>query len=131
MPIVTFLRKVSDLVESDVDPDDDDSLPFESVIKSGGDDSDHDESYWKDHPLHNKDEPELSTYGQIDFLSKAPAEVEETNSLGCSANGKSRRLCHLVSMGTKQVPPGVRCAFHLCRTSCKCEQYKQRVATLP
>ncbi len=38
MPIVTFLRKVSDLAKLDVDPDDDDSLSFESVIKSGGDD---------------------------------------------------------------------------------------------
>lgn len=38
MPIVTFLRKVSDFLEMDVDPDDDDSLSVESVIKSGGDD---------------------------------------------------------------------------------------------
>ena len=44
MPIVTFLRKVSDLGESDVDPDDDDSLSFESVIKSGGDERD----FWYD-----------------------------------------------------------------------------------
>ncbi len=32
MPIVTFLRKVSDFLEMDVDPDDDDSLSIESVI---------------------------------------------------------------------------------------------------
>ena len=117
------------LVDSDVDSDSDcDFLSSGPVIKSGGDDSDHDESYWKDHPLHNKDEPELPTFEQIDSPSKSPEEVEETNSLGRSADGKSRRLHQLVSMGTKQVPPSVRRAFHLRCTSRKREQYKQHIA---
>eukprot|EP00956_Cyclotella_meneghiniana_P028880 scaffold68484_cov41-Cyclotella_meneghiniana.AAC.2 len=51
------------LAESDVESDIDcDSLSSDPVIESGGDNGDPDESYWKDHPVNNKDEPELPTF---------------------------------------------------------------------
>ena len=98
MPIVTFLSKVSDLVESDVDPDDDDSLSSEPVIESGGEVDDNDDSYWRDHPFNEKDKPELLTFEQIDSPVKSPEEApskspeEAGDQLGRSIDGKSRRL---------------------------------------
>ena len=61
---------MSDLVELDVDPDDDDSLSFESVIKSGGDDWD----FWYDHPHHVREEPELPNFEPIDSPARSPEE---------------------------------------------------------
>eukprot|EP00956_Cyclotella_meneghiniana_P015029 scaffold22790_cov42-Cyclotella_meneghiniana.AAC.1 len=125
------------LAESDVESDDDDdSLSSDPVIESGGDNGDPDESYWKDHPLTDKDEPELPTFEPVDSPTKSPEEapstspeeVEEDNDLGRSADGKSRRLRHLVSMGTKQIPEGVRRAMNMRRIAPKRERYKQRVA---
>eukprot|EP00956_Cyclotella_meneghiniana_P015936 scaffold24808_cov102-Cyclotella_meneghiniana.AAC.1 len=125
------------LAESDVESDDDcDSLSLDPVIESGGDNGDPDESYWKDHPITDKDEPELPTFEPIDSPTKSPEEapsnsteeVEENNDLGRSADGKSRRLRHLVSMGTKQIPDRVRRAMNMRRIAPKREKYKQRVA---
>eukprot|EP00956_Cyclotella_meneghiniana_P021617 scaffold39540_cov51-Cyclotella_meneghiniana.AAC.1 len=95
------------LAKSDVESDsDDDSLSSDPVIESGGDNGDPDESYWKDHPITDKDEPELPTFEPVDSPTKSPEEapstspeeVEEDNDLGRSADGKSRRLRRLVSM---------------------------------
>ena len=112
-----------DLVESDNESDND-SLSSDPVIESGGE-IDNDSSYWRDHPINSKDDPELPTFDPIDSPTKSP---EEANSeLGRSADGKSRRLRNMVSLGDRQVPPEVRHAFYLRKASHKRVSYKKRI----
>eukprot|EP00804_Cyclotella_cryptica_P001027 CCRYP_008338-RA/>CCRYP_008338-RA protein AED:0.69 eAED:0.69 QI:0/0/0/0.5/0/0/2/0/219 len=84
-----------DLVESD-DESDSDSLSSDPVIESGGEVDDNGDSYWRDHPINEKDDPELPTFDQIDSPTKSPEEADLE--LGRSADGKSCRLRHLVSL---------------------------------
>ena len=58
-----------------------------------------------------------------------PQEEVQDEDLGCSADGKSRRLRanYFCCMGSKQVPPAIHCGLHLCRISHKRSQYRKRL----
>eukprot|EP00956_Cyclotella_meneghiniana_P011184 scaffold15697_cov40-Cyclotella_meneghiniana.AAC.12 len=95
---------------------------------------DNDDSYWCDHPINDRDDPEYPTFEQIDSLTKSPEEApskspEEANTeLGHSADGRSCRLRNLVSLGDKQVPAEVCLAYYSQKVSHKCLIYKKRIA---
>eukprot|EP00804_Cyclotella_cryptica_P007127 CCRYP_020034-RB/>CCRYP_020034-RB protein AED:0.46 eAED:-0.11 QI:0/0/0/1/0/0/2/0/484 len=114
-----------DLVESD-DESDSDSLSSNPVIESGGEMDHNGDSYWRDHPINEKDNPELPTFEQIDSPTKSTEEAD--TELGRSADGKSHRLRNLVSLGDKQLPPAVRHSFYLRKTSRKPISYRKRIA---
>ena len=62
------------LIESD-DESDGDSLSSEPVLESGGEMVNNDDRYWCDHPINDRDIPELPTFEQIDSPVKSPEEA--------------------------------------------------------
>ena len=106
------------LAESDIDSNDEDSLPGSPDLESGGDtEVEHD--MWDDHPVKQLDfEPGVKPLQ----LPQHPQEVtEEAPELGCSIDGKSRRLQvhYLCSHGETQMPLGVLLALNMQRIARK------------
>ena len=116
------------LEESDVKTDDGNSFPDCTDNELGGEGCDQD--HFVDHPT-----PTQLEFGEDFDEDEAPKNVllpqekVQGEDLGCSADGKSRRLRakYFCSMGSKQVPPAVRCGLHLCRISRKRSQYCKRL----
>ena len=128
-----------DLAESDVESVDDDnnSLPDFSEKELGGEvDDPADRDQWADHP----DPIKLDFDGEFDEdvppeppdrkpPDPSSASEEADDGLGRSVDGKSRRLRHqyFCSLGTKQMPPGVRRGLNQQRVSRKRSEYRKRL----
>ena len=121
-----------DLCESDVDSDCDSVTSSMDPVRESGGDDEAEKDYWSDHPLNDREEPELPTFEPVPsprrLPEEAPTSPEEADSpLGRSADGKSRRLRKLHEVSV-QVPPGVRRLLHLRRISRKRGEYRKRMA---
>ena len=131
---------VPDMVESDCESDDDDSLSGDPQHKSGGEVENIQADPWSDHPNdavfdEDVDPDDRIAPQKLSFDDEASEEAEDIpadEGLGRSADGKSRQLkgkraqyaCYL---GEKQIPPAVRRAYLQRKISRKRSQYKQRV----
>ena len=75
------------------------------------------------------DEDEAPEDVLLPWVEAFPQEEEQDEGLGCSADGKSRRLQakYFCSMGSKQVPPAVHHGLHLRRILQKCSRYFKRL----
>jgi hypothetical protein len=122
---------VPDLIESDVESDDEDSVCVDPQFESGGDEAAVERDMWADHPVRRLDDEfeSESTKAPAHASEEAPMHAPEED-LGRSVDGKSRRIRgkYLCSLGDKQVPPGVRQGLIQRRISRKRGEYRQRMA---
>ena len=124
--------KASDLVESDVESVDNNSLPDRSDNEFRGDNIESDlpdpnpPDHFADHPTPQK----LDFYEKFDEDVHPDDVLPPKEALGRSRVGKS---CHLIcgqyfcSLGEKQVPLSVRCDLTHGRISCKHSKYPKRL----
>jgi hypothetical protein len=85
---------------------------------------------YADHPSRKLDfEDEVDTPEGASPRLQATEEALEESPLGCSVDGRSRRIRkrYLCSLGERQIPPAVRQEMHLRRINRKRGQYRQRM----